>query len=106
VTGNQRRNATMPVGGGYFSGAMLQRRVGLLLARGQRELDNAKRCSMCVLTEVETLGVARSLGWKAMMDIAKAPGPCGGASIASSSILRRWSARADRTSRFRVWSPA
>jgi hypothetical protein len=57
----------MPVGGGYLSGAMLQRRIGLLLARGQRELDNAHRCSIFVLMEVETLGVARSLGWKVHM---------------------------------------
>ena len=30
-------------------------------------LDNANRCSSFVLMEVETLGVARSLGWKVHM---------------------------------------
>jgi hypothetical protein len=36
-------------------------------ARDQRGLDNAGRCSIFVLMEVETLGVARSLGWKVHM---------------------------------------
>jgi hypothetical protein len=31
---------------------------------GKGQLDKASQCSMPVLTEVETLGMARSLGWK------------------------------------------
>ena len=46
-------------------------------------------CSTFVLMEVETLGVARSLGWKVHMRCANGyrlgnAGPCGAASIASS----------------------
>ena len=76
------------------------------MGSAQERLTKAANGSTFVLMEVETLGMARSLGWKvhmrAPMAIGKARDPCGDASIASSLISRRWSARADQISRFHV----
>src|ERR1700685_3902986 len=40
---------------------------------GSRELGKTLRCSLSVCMQVETLGMARSLGWKAYMRCAHGP---------------------------------
>jgi hypothetical protein len=58
--------------------------------------------------EVETLGKARSLGWKVHMRCSdghrEARSPSGDAFIGGSSTMTLWFAHADRTSRFRGWN--
>jgi hypothetical protein len=71
-------------------------------------LDNANRCSTSVLMEVETLGAARSLGWKVHMRCAD--GYREGTRSMRRCVYRKQLdletlvVRAARTFRFRAWS--
>ena len=77
--GNDRICANLPLRRELLEGLEVVPKPGV------SSLDRPAECSTFVLMEVETLGVARSLGWKVHMRCANGyrwkQGPCGAASI-------------------------